>query len=69
MKRAGGITGRQKAAELLSKARQSVGEPAALREAKQDMQRLLDEFERITDILGVTSRNGNNRTLRVTDLA
>jgi len=51
MKRAGGTSGRQKAAELLSKARQSVGENAALREAKQDLKRLLDEFERITDIL------------------
>jgi len=51
MKRAGGTTGRQKAAELLSKARQSVGESASLREAKQDLKRLLDEFERIADIL------------------
>ena len=51
MKRAGGTSGRQKAAELLSKARQSVGENAALREAKQDLKRLLDEFERIADIL------------------
>jgi transposase len=56
MKRAGGTTGRQKAAELLSKARQSVGETAALREAKQDLQRLLDEFERITDILEQVER-------------
>jgi transposase len=51
MKRAGGTTGRQKAAELLAKARQSVGETAALREAKQDLKRLLDEFERISNIL------------------
>jgi transposase len=51
MKRAGGSTGIQKAAELLSKAAQSVGEVVALNEAKQDLQRLLEEFERITGIL------------------
>jgi transposase len=56
MKRAGGTTGRQKAAELLSKARQSVGDTAVLREAKQDLQRLLDEFERITEILEQVER-------------
>jgi transposase len=56
MKRAGGTTGRQKAAELLSKAKQSVGETAALREAKQDLKRLLDEFERIADILEQVER-------------
>ncbi|MGG3471623.1 transposase, partial [Neobacillus pocheonensis] len=56
MQRAGGTTGRQKAAELLSKARYSVGETAALKEAKQDLQRLLDEFERITNILEQVER-------------
>ncbi|MGQ7889829.1 hypothetical protein [Paenibacillus sp. WC2504] len=39
MKRAGGSTGIQKAAELLSKVAQSVGETVALYEAKQDLNR------------------------------
>ncbi|MDF2653037.1 MAG: transposase family protein [Paenibacillus sp.] len=56
MKRAGGTTGRQKAAELLSKARQSVGETVTLREAKQDLKRLLDDFERIAGILEQVER-------------
>ncbi|WP_409342560.1 IS110 family transposase [Paenibacillus sp. MBLB4367] len=51
MKRAGGSTGILKAAELLSKAAQSVGESVALSEAKQDLQRLLEEYERIAGIL------------------
>ena len=51
MKRAGGSTGILKAAELLSKAAQSVGESVALSEAKQDLQRLLKEYERIAGIL------------------
>ncbi|CAG7657583.1 hypothetical protein PAECIP111802_06772 [Paenibacillus allorhizosphaerae] len=49
MQRAGGSTGMQKAAELLSKAGQSVGDVTALHEAKQDLQRLL---------LAVTSADG-----------
>ncbi|WP_326063617.1 transposase, partial [Paenibacillus anseongense] len=51
MKRAGGSTGIQKAAELLSRAVQSVGETVALYEAKQDLNRLLEEYERIDGIL------------------
>jgi transposase len=51
MSRAGGSTGIQKAAELLSKAVQSVGETMALNEAKQDLHRLLEEYERIEGIL------------------
>ncbi|WP_246315792.1 keratin [Paenibacillus foliorum] len=51
MKRAGGSTGIQKAAELLAKAEQSVGESVALSEAKQDLQCLLEEYERIVSIL------------------
>lgn len=47
MKRAGGSTGTQKAAQLISQAKQSL----ALREAKQDLGRLLEEFERIVEIL------------------
>lgn len=51
MKRAGGSTGIQKAAELLSKAVLSVGEIVALNEAKQDLHRLIEEYERIEGIL------------------
>ncbi len=51
MKRAGGSTGIQKAAELISHASKSVGDTTALEDAKQDLQRLIDEYERIVDIL------------------
>jgi hypothetical protein len=51
MQRAGGSTGIQKAAQLLSQARRSVGDNTALHEAKQDLQRLLEEYERIVEIL------------------
>ncbi|KRE37314.1 IS110 family transposase [Paenibacillus sp. Soil522] len=51
MKRAGGSTGIQKAAELISQASQSVGDTTALKEAKQDLERLIEEFERIVGIL------------------
>jgi transposase len=51
MKRAGGTTGIQRAAELIFLARQSVGDTTALAEAKQDLHRLVEEFERISGIL------------------
>lgn len=51
MKRAGGLTGIQKAAELLSKASQSIGDVTAFHEAKQDLKRLILEYERIQDHL------------------
>ncbi|MBD0384920.1 IS110 family transposase [Paenibacillus sedimenti] len=52
MRRAAGTTGIQKAAELLAKAAQSVGEQSvSLQEAKQDLQRLIEEYERITAML------------------
>lgn len=51
MKRAGGSTGMQKAAQLIAQAKQSVGNTTALVEAKQDLQRLLEEFERIVKVL------------------
>jgi transposase len=51
MQRAGGSTGIQKAAQLFSQARRSVGDNTALHEAKQDLQRLLEEYERIVEIL------------------
>ncbi|MCU6790652.1 transposase [Paenibacillus sp. WQ 127069] len=44
-------TGMQKAAELIAQAKRSVGETTALDEAKQDLGRLLQEFERIVEIL------------------
>jgi transposase len=51
MQRAGGSTGMQKAAQLISQAKRSVGNTTALNEAKQDLGRLLLEFERIVEIL------------------
>jgi transposase len=52
MKRAGGSTGVQKAAQPISQAKQSIGDKTALHEAKQDLERLLEEYERIVEILG-----------------
>jgi hypothetical protein len=46
MKRAGGSTGIQKAAELIALARRSVGATTALDEAKHDLKRLIEEYER-----------------------
>jgi transposase len=51
MKRAGGSTGIQKAAELIALARRSVGATTALDEAKHDLKRLIEEYERIVDML------------------
>ncbi|MDQ0887993.1 transposase [Paenibacillus sp. V4I9] len=51
MQRAGGSTGMQKAAQLISLAKRSVGDKTALNEANQDLHRLLQEFERIVEIL------------------
>ncbi len=52
MNRAGGSTGIQKAAELISQAKRSVGDVTALSEAKQDLERLIEEYERIVEMLG-----------------
>lgn len=51
MQRAGGSTGMLKAAELISEAKRSVGDITALDEAKEDLKRLLTEYERIEDML------------------
>lgn len=52
MRRAAGTTGNQKAAELLARTAQSIGEQSvSLQEAKQDLQRLIEEFERIIAML------------------
>ncbi|MDQ0111241.1 IS110 family transposase [Paenibacillus harenae] len=51
MQRAGGSTGTQKAAELIAQAKRSVGDITALAEAKQDFERLITEFERISELL------------------
>ncbi|KRE21302.1 hypothetical protein [Paenibacillus sp. Soil522] len=51
MKRTGGSTGMQKAAQLIAQAKSSIGETSALNESKQDLGRLLQEFERINEIL------------------
>lgn len=51
MQRAGGSTGRLKAAELIAVAKRSVGDRTALEEAKQDFERLIKEYERIEEML------------------
>ncbi|NHN35521.1 IS110 family transposase [Paenibacillus agricola] len=51
MQRAGGSTGLTKAALLISYASRSVGETAAIDEAKQDLRRLHEEYCRIGKIL------------------
>ena len=51
MQRAGGSTGMLKAAELISEAKRSVGDTTALDEAKQDLKRLVTEYERIEEML------------------
>jgi transposase len=57
MKRAGGSTGMQKAAQLISQAKRSVGDTTAANEAKQDLERLLQEFERNSEILDRIEKN------------
>ncbi|WP_238403417.1 hypothetical protein [Paenibacillus mesophilus] len=57
MKRAGGSTGIQKAAQLIAAAKQSIGDTTALLEAKQDLNRLLDEFERIVKVLDAIEKD------------
>ncbi|OCT13543.1 transposase [Paenibacillus pectinilyticus] len=52
MHRAGGSTGTQKAAELISQAKRSVGDVTALAEAKRDLERLIAEYERVAEMLG-----------------
>jgi transposase len=51
MKRPGGATGIQRASHLIYEAKQSVGDTTALVEAKQDLQRLLEQYERILEML------------------
>jgi transposase len=51
MQRAGGSTGMEKAAQLIAQAKKSVGDTTALSEAKQDLERLLEEYERVVEIL------------------
>jgi transposase len=52
MHRAGGSTGTQKAAELVSQAKRSVGDVTAISEAKLDLKRLIEEYEHIVEMLG-----------------
>ncbi|MEW9672717.1 IS110 family transposase [Ammoniphilus sp. 3BR4] len=51
MKRPGGSSGIQRASNLIHEAKQSVGDTRALVEAKQDLQRLLEQYERILEML------------------
>lgn len=51
MKRPGGKTGIQRASDLIYEAKRSVGDTTALVEAKQDLQRLLEQYESILEML------------------
>lgn len=51
MKRAGGPTGLDKANQLITKARFSIGMTSGIEEAKRELDRLLNEYERLTSIL------------------
>jgi transposase len=51
MKRPGGPSGIQRASHLISEAQKSVGETSALQEAKNDVTRLIAEFDRVVEIL------------------
>lgn len=51
LKRAGGRTGIQKAQELLEAAQRSVGDASAGEEARQEVIRLLEDYERLTERL------------------
>lgn len=51
MKRAGGVRGQAAAVRLLDRAARSIGDRRALKEARRDLQRLLDEYERISSML------------------
>jgi Transposase and inactivated derivatives len=57
MQRAGGSTGLEKAAQLIARAKCSVGEQAAAEEAKTDLRRLIEEFERVTTMLEQIERD------------
>jgi transposase len=50
MQRAGGTTGLEKAALLITSAARSIGESTAIHESKQDLRRLIDEYCRIVEI-------------------
>jgi len=56
MSRPGGNRGLQKAAELIHKAKHSIGAVVGLEEDKWDLENLLDEFERVQEILRETER-------------
>ncbi|MFC0396326.1 hypothetical protein [Paenibacillus mendelii] len=51
MQRAGGSTGIEKAAQLIAQAKRSVGERTAVEEARADLKRLIEEYERVTNML------------------
>lgn len=51
MKRAGGKTGLESAARLLAAARHSVGSPVGTQEARNDLKRLVEDYERLTQRL------------------
>ncbi|MCQ6559914.1 transposase [Paenibacillus mendelii] len=51
MQRDGGFTGIEKAAQLIAQAKRSVGNRTAVEEAKSDLRRLIEEYERVTSML------------------
>uniref|UniRef100_UPI0023EC43DA transposase n=2 Tax=Paenibacillus thermotolerans TaxID=3027807 RepID=UPI0023EC43DA len=51
MKRAGGVSGKGKAVELLMAAARSIGDTGAPEQARRDLQRLLDNYEQTTRLL------------------
>jgi len=53
MKRAGGMSGKMKAAELLNAAKRSVGDKRVPEEARRDLKRLLDAYEQTNQALAM----------------
>jgi transposase len=51
MSRPGGVRGMRKAKELIELARRSVGDPVALEEDKWELRHLLDEYDRVRQII------------------
>ncbi|MGO4697861.1 IS110 family transposase [Paenibacillus sp. 2TAB26] len=51
IQRAGGVTGIEKAAQLIAHAKRSVGDRTAVEESKADLIRLIEEYERVTAML------------------
>jgi transposase len=57
MKGPGGASGIQRASSLIYEAKQSVGDTTALIKAKQDLQRLLEQYESVSKMLEKIEKN------------